>query len=97
MTAFMWYQNKVSDNVIDLSIPKNGVCFDGAITVSSGFEMAGSKKRIYWKNDLPYGKLVEDGTLFNFIVFTFKEDQSTPYSNICWMTKITISPDFSIH
>lgn len=72
MTAFMWYQNKVSDNVIDLSIPKNGVCFNGAITVSSGFEMAGSKKRIYWKNDLPYGKLVEDGTFVQFYCLHFQ-------------------------
>lgn len=67
MTMFTWYQQEVSDNVIDLIYPtKEGSCFDGNIADSMGFEMEKGKKKIYWMNNLPFGKLLETGSLIKF-------------------------------
>ncbi|MDL2265621.1 hypothetical protein LJC57_04415 [Parabacteroides sp. OttesenSCG-928-G07] len=72
MTAFAWYQENISNNVLDLSIPKNNVCFDGAITVSSGFEMESGLKKIYWRNNLPYGKLIDNESFIQFLCLHFQ-------------------------
>lgn len=66
MTALTWYQEEISDNVLDLIYPLQGACFDGNISDPMGFEMAGGRKKIYWKDNLPYGKYLEDGSLIRF-------------------------------
>lgn len=66
MTALTWYQQDVSDNVLDLIHPVNGACFDGNISDPMGFEMLNRRKRIYWKNDLPYGLYLATNTYVKF-------------------------------
>lgn len=66
MTVLAWYQKEVSDNVCDLVYPVENACFDGNISDPMGFEMKGRRKKIYWKDDLPYGKYLEDGSLVQF-------------------------------
>lgn len=74
MTAFKWYKKYVSDNVIDIAIPHNGVCMDHRIRSSFGFEMdethpdllGNIAKKIYWKDDRPYGKYLATGELVRF-------------------------------
>lgn len=67
MTMFTWYQQDVSDNVLDLIYPVNDKsCFDGNISDSMGFEMKNGKKKIYWIENLPFGKLTETGEFFRF-------------------------------
>ena len=56
MTVFTWYQKEISDNILDLVFPINNFCFDGNISDSMGFEMNGRHKKIYWIDNLPYGK-----------------------------------------
>lgn len=65
--VFGWYKEKVSDNYLDISIPRDGICFDGSINSSSGFEMQGDQKKIYWIDDRPYGKWLETGKKIPFI------------------------------
>jgi hypothetical protein len=66
MTALTWYQKDISNNVIDIIYPSSGACFDGNISDPMGFEMSKSRKRIYWIDNLPYGKYMEDGSLIRF-------------------------------
>lgn len=63
MTALTWYQKDISDNVIDLVYPVNNACFDGNIADPMGFEMEKGKKKIYWKENLPYGKYLKEGEM----------------------------------
>lgn len=67
MTALTWYQKDISNNVIDLIYPDNdNICFDGNISDSMGFEMEHGRKKIYWIENLPYGKFIENDTLIRF-------------------------------
>ncbi|MDR1645487.1 MAG: hypothetical protein LBS05_06675 [Tannerellaceae bacterium] len=73
MIAFTWYQNDTESlKIIDISIPENGACFDACLTASSGFEFASGLKKIYWKDNLPYGKLLSDGSLVRFYCLHFQ-------------------------
>lgn len=72
MTAFVWYQENVKCNVLDIAQPKNGTCFDGCITWPSGFEMKDGKKKVYWIDNLPYGKLESDQSLVRFYCLHFQ-------------------------
>jgi hypothetical protein len=73
MTAFMWYREDVpSLKIIDISVPDNGICFDGCFTNSFGFEMNQGVKKVYWKNNLPYGKLLADGSFVQFYCLHFQ-------------------------
>lgn len=72
MTAFVWYQENVKCNVIDIAIPVEGICFDGCITWSAGFEMENGKKKIYWNDNLPYGKQKCDNSLIRFNCLHFQ-------------------------
>lgn len=66
MTALAWYQKEISDNVIDIVYPVNNACFDGNISDPMGFETKKGKKKIYWRDNLPYGKNLEDGSFVQF-------------------------------
>lgn len=67
MTVLAWYQKDVSDNVLDLAYPVDGACFDVNISDPMGcFEMEKGKKKIYWMEDLPYGRRLEDGSFVRF-------------------------------
>lgn len=66
MTALTWYQKDISDNVLDLVYPVDQACFDGNIADPMGFEMEKGKKKIYWKENLPYGKYLEDQSFVRF-------------------------------
>lgn len=67
MTMFTWYQQDVSNNVFDLIYPtKEKSCFDGNIADAMGFEMEKGKKRIYWIDDRPFGKLSDTGEFIRF-------------------------------
>lgn len=66
MTALTWYQKDVSDNVIDLVYPVDNACFDGNIADPMGFEMEKGKKKIYWKENLPYGNYLREGEMVRF-------------------------------
>ncbi|RHU26110.1 MULTISPECIES: hypothetical protein [Parabacteroides] len=66
MTAFTWFQDDEDCNVADIAIPENGVCFDGCITWDLGFEYENGKKKVYWVDNLPYGRLKGDPSLIRF-------------------------------
>lgn len=72
MTAFVWFQDNRKCNVIDIAIPTNGTCFDGCITWGQGFEMEDGKKKVYWIDNLPYGKLMNDQSLVRFYCLHFQ-------------------------
>lgn len=72
MTAFVWFQDNTKCNVIDIAIPTNGKCFDGCITWGQGFEMEDGKKKVYWIDNLPYGKLMNDQSLVRFYCLHFQ-------------------------
>ncbi|RHR37365.1 hypothetical protein DWX23_18660 [Parabacteroides sp. AF18-52] len=72
MTAFVWFQDNIKCNVIDIAIPTNGTCFDGCITWGQGFEMEDGKKKVYWIDNLPYGKLMNDQSLVRFYCLHFQ-------------------------
>lgn len=62
MTVFIWYQDEMYPKVADIAIPQHGECFDGCITSADGFEMDGGVKKVYWKDNRPYGKWLADGS-----------------------------------
>lgn len=66
MTALSWYQIDVSNNVINISKPVGGSCFDNHIGVFDDFESEGNKKKIYWIENLPYGRSTIDQSLIRF-------------------------------
>lgn len=66
MTALLWYQTDISDNVINISLPFNGSCFDNNISSPDSFEMKKGKKKIYWKENLPHGKLLDSNSFIQF-------------------------------
>ena len=66
MTAFDWYQNDEDCKVVDITIPENGACFDGCIVNECGFEYENGKKKVYWIDNLPYGRLKTDQSLIRF-------------------------------
>jgi len=72
MVAFVWFQDNTKCNVIDIAIPTNGKCFDGCITWGQGFEMEDGKKKVYWIDNLPYGKLMNDQSLVRFYCLHFQ-------------------------
>lgn len=72
MVAFVWFQDNTKCNVIDIAIPTNGTCFDGCITWGQGFEMEDGKKKVYWIDNLPYGKLMNDQSLVRFYCLHFQ-------------------------
>ena len=72
MVAFVWFQDNTKCNVIDIAIPTNGTCFDGCITWGQGFEMEDGKKMVYWIDNLPYGKLMNDQSLVRFYCLHFQ-------------------------
>lgn len=72
MVAFVWFQDNTKCNVIDIAIPTNGACFDGCITWGQGFEMEDGKKKVYWIDNLPYGKLMNDQSLVRFYCLHFQ-------------------------
>ncbi len=74
MTAFGLYQKYISKNVFDLSIPFRGIAVDDCLLYSNGYEMSSSSdlmghysKRIYWINNLPYGRFLETGEYIRFL------------------------------
>jgi hypothetical protein len=72
MTAFEWFQDDNCLKVIDISIPDKNACFDLNISISDSFEMENGKKKIYWKNNLPYGKLLADGSFIQLYCLHFQ-------------------------
>lgn len=72
MTAFLWYQENVDCDVVDVAIPADGTCLDGCITWSADFEMEDGKKKVYWIDNLPYGKLMNDQSLVRFYCLHFQ-------------------------
>lgn len=72
MTAFDFYQKKVSDNVFDLIYPHDGVCFDGKFNIADGFSEKKGVKEIIWKDNLPYGKYKEEQKLIRFLGLHFQ-------------------------
>ncbi len=73
MTVFVWYQDDMSPNVVDIANPpRDGECFDGCFTLSAGFEMEGNIKKIYWQENQPYGKWLVDGSLVKLLCLHFQ-------------------------
>lgn len=72
MTAFVWFQDNTECNVIDIAIPTKGTCFDGCITWGLGFEMEDGKKKVYWIDNLPYGRLTSGHSLIRFYCLHFQ-------------------------
>lgn len=72
MTAFSWFQTDVPCNVINISKPVNGYCFDNHIGVLDGFEADGNKKKIFWIDNLPYGRSKSDNSLIRFYCLHFQ-------------------------
>ena len=71
MTAFSRFKSNV-DHIFDIGIPVDGACFDENISVSTGFEMEGDKKKIYWNDNLPYGRSVSDNSMIRFYCLHFQ-------------------------
>lgn len=72
MTAFEFYPKDVSSNVFDLVIPHNGVFWDENISLSNGFEVKNGLKNIYWINDIPHCKSLQDGKLIRALGLHFQ-------------------------
>lgn len=72
MTAFEFYPKDVSNNVFDLVIPHNGTFWDENISQSNGFEVKNGLKHIYWINDRPYCKLLQNGKLVKALGLHFQ-------------------------
>lgn len=72
MTAFLLYQTDISNNVLELTTPVDGACFDGNIKMSEGFKLKDGLKDVVWIDDLPYGKYGDDGTLVRFLGLHFQ-------------------------
>lgn len=72
MTIMEFYQKYVSDHVLDLAVPRDGICFDGNIGISSGFKMKDGLKEVVWINDIPYGKYGESEELIRFGALHFQ-------------------------
>lgn len=66
MSIFVLYKKEIDNNVMILDKPKNNCCFDTNLQISDGYEMENRVKKIYWKNNLPYGKLIENGEMIRF-------------------------------
>ncbi|RXF69092.1 hypothetical protein [Arcticibacter tournemirensis] len=72
MTAFYHYQTDVSVNIKELSDIQNDYYFDANINESDGFETENGLKKIYWLNNIPYGKTEKEGTLIRFCALHFQ-------------------------
>ena len=66
MTAFTWFQDDEDCKVADIALPEDGACFDGCITWGLDFEYEKGKKKVYWIDNLPYGRLKTDHSLIRF-------------------------------
>jgi hypothetical protein len=66
MTAFFEYRNLNRDKMIDLNHIINNSVFDDNINFSQGYEMEGPRKKIYWKEGIPYGLHLESQTKIKF-------------------------------
>ena len=65
MTAVELYRRYVSDNVVDIAVPRHKLCMDLRLWSPIGFEtesrtdlMGRAPKKIYWRNNRPYGKFL---------------------------------------
>lgn len=63
MTAIEYYVKEYPNAVLDIAIPKEHICFDGGISGSFDlFEMDNGAKKIYWQQNIPYFRLLKDGS-----------------------------------
>lgn len=72
MTFFKYFAKLPGVQVIDTSRDVDESCFDVNMQVSQGFEMQGRVKKIYWKNNLPYGKKISNGKWIRFNALHFQ-------------------------
>lgn len=72
MTAFDFYQIDISKNVFELTIPFDGVCFDGIISGSDNFKMKKGIKEIFWIGNQPHGYYGKDEQTVRFLGLHFQ-------------------------
>lgn len=63
MTGIDYYREYISNNIKELTEIDNGKSFDGNLNADDGYEMESGKKKIYWKDNKPYGKRADTGNL----------------------------------
>jgi hypothetical protein len=72
MSAFYEFSKVNPGKVADLvSINDNSV-FDDNFNLSQGYEIEYGRKKIYWRDGLPYGKHLADGRLIRFNALHFQ-------------------------
>ncbi|MGV3706983.1 MAG: hypothetical protein ACO1NU_16555 [Arcticibacter sp.] len=72
MFAFSFYTDDISNNVRELSQLSEDMYFDSNINEADGFECDRNRKRIYWKNNLPYGRISDTGEYVRFYGLHFQ-------------------------
>ena len=93
MTAIQYYIEEFPHRVIDVGVPIDNFCFDGCISRSFDlFEMKNGLKKVYWINNKPYFKLLDDGMLVEvgslhfvgktkFVIYKYALDANLKYCN----------------
>ncbi len=76
MTAVTYYAQSHPGLIGDIGAIKNSAMFDQGINISQGLEMQNGTKRIYWKNGLPYGKLIQNGEMIRFHALHFQGNRT---------------------
>ena len=83
MTAFYEYSKKNSTSIGNTNTIINNATFDHCINAADGFEFNNKLgiKQIYWRGNIPYGKLIQNGEFVRFKALHFQGTEKSLMHN----------------
>lgn len=72
MALFHLYFQDRPEGSLKVDLINEELAVDTNINVSAGYEMENGIKKIYWKNNLPYGKNAASGKLIRFVTLHYQ-------------------------
>jgi hypothetical protein len=74
MTLFHFYFRDHPNDTLKIDLIDNELAVDVSINNSDGYEMENGLKKVYWQNNLPYCKRINDGKLIRFATLHYQGD-----------------------
>lgn len=72
MSLFEWFREAHPGSYIDLTVPTNGVVFDGMLSLSDGFEMEHGIKKLQRRGQQFFGRTLASGEEVKFAALHFQ-------------------------
>ncbi len=77
MNFFRWFKDEYPDKIKDISVPENGMAYDITIDTTQNYHINNNIKKIVFKENSPYGILIETKCLVRFQSLHFQGKSKT--------------------